>query len=244
MASREHRGPLQGRTTQAGSLHIVRLVLPCPPGPLASLEGCSVSVAGTGESPRKPRRCLGGRTYIMCPTLVPGWAPAQVGTAEGLSVWQWPEARAAARGDRTGARVAGSASSSGPSGWRRKRRPLCSQRVFPDGAGREGRWGDGVGRQKAGAASQGSTGLGGFRPRPRTASCPRPSREAWQEGTDSLGRGWEERGASPFTSPALRAPASQNSGGHRQAHLSACLPSLLLLLLQGRPAPPHFKAQH
>ena len=117
-------------------------------------------------------------------------------------------------------------------------------RVFPDGAGQEGRWGDGVGRQKAEAASQGSTGLGGFRPRPRTASCPRPSREAWEEGTDSLGWGWEERGASPFTSPALRAPASQNSGGHRQAHLSACLPSLLLFLLQGRPAPPHFKAQH
>lgn len=87
MAGREHRGPLQGKTTQAGSLHIVRLVLLCPPGPLASLEGCSVSAAGKGESPRKPRRCLGGRTYIMCPALVPGWAPAQVGTAEGLSVW-------------------------------------------------------------------------------------------------------------------------------------------------------------
>ena len=64
-------------------------------------------------------------------------------------------------------------------------------RVFPDGAGREGRWRDGVGRQKAEAASQGSTGLGGFRPRPRTASCPRPSREAWEEGTDSLGWGWD-----------------------------------------------------
>lgn len=57
--------------TQAGSLHIVRLALPCPPGPPASLESCSVSGAGTAESPRKLKRCLGGRTYIMCPALVP-----------------------------------------------------------------------------------------------------------------------------------------------------------------------------
>lgn len=138
-AGREHPGPLQGKTTQAGSLHIVRLALPCPPGPPASLESCSVSGAGTAESPRKLKRCLGGRTYIMCPALVPHWAPARVGTAEGLSTQQWPEARAAARGDRTGARAAGSASSSGPSRWRWNRGGRCP----PGVCSRTGLWGGG-----------------------------------------------------------------------------------------------------
>lgn len=55
----------------------------------------------------------------MCPALGPSWAPLQVGTAKGSLLLAWSEARAAAKGDRTGPSVAegsaaSSAASSGP----------------------------------------------------------------------------------------------------------------------------------
>lgn len=109
------RGELpEAQSTQAGSLHIVYPGLQCQPGPLASFEGCNDHEAGMGWSPRRRRRCLGGRTCIMCPDPGPGQVPPQVGTAKGLLVLQWPEARAAAQGGRTRASTVGSASSSGP----------------------------------------------------------------------------------------------------------------------------------
>ena len=70
-------------------------------------ENDSHTVRNAGECVRG-RTMRGRQAWAPCPgpqssqerptgrASSPGWAPAQVGTAEGLSVWQWPEARAAA----------------------------------------------------------------------------------------------------------------------------------------------------
>ena len=101
---------------------------------------------------------------------------------------------------------------------------------------------------RASGASQGSRASGLIHEQAaapgQAGKCQRKGLTAWGWVGGTSGLAAPSRPASPLSSPALRAPASQNSGGHKHARLSACQPSLLLFLLQGRPAPPHFKAQH